>query len=80
MKGQSMKKDEGKSDLQASFNIIRVGQQYSLTNFGEIYTFQVVEILSNENCMVRSLDTLETYQLNDLVKFGRGGDFNFQEL
>ena len=75
-----MKMNNGKSQLHASFNTIRVGQRYRLTNFGDIYTFEVLEMLSNENYIIRSLDTLETFQLNDIVKFGRGQDFNFEEV
>jgi hypothetical protein len=75
-----MRNIEDKSELIASFNIIRVGQRYCLTNFGDTYTFEVLEIISNDNCLVRSLDTLETFQLNDIVKFGKGQDFNFEEI
>lgn len=71
---------ENKSKLHASFNIIRVGQRYRLTNYGDTYTFEVLEIVSNENCLVRSLDTLEPYNLGDLIKFGKGDDFDFEEI
>ena len=72
------KKDH--NDLQASFNIIRVGQYYRLINYGETYTFEALEIISNDDCIVRSIDTLEKFQLSDLVKFGKGADFDFEEI
>ena len=75
-----MTKNKGHSELHASFNILRVGLRYRLKNFGDTYNFEVLEIFSNDDCLVRSIDTLETYQLNDLVKFGRGKDFDFEEI
>jgi len=75
-----LKKNQNISSLKASFNILRVGMRYKLVNYGEVFTFEVIEILGNENCLVRSIDTLETYQLQDLVKFGKGDDFDFEEL
>ncbi len=69
-----------KSEIHASFNIIRVGQRYRLTNYGDIYTFEVLEIINSEKYSVRSLDTLETYNLEDIVRFGKGEDFYFEEI
>ena len=75
-----MKKTENNSQLNASFNILRVGMRYKLVNYGEVFNFEVIDILGDENCIVRSLDTLESYQLQDLVKFGKGDDFECEEL
>jgi len=75
-----LKKTENNSQLNASFNILRVGMRYKLVNYGEVFNFEVIDILGDENCIVRSLDTLESYQLQDLVKFGKGDDFEFEEL
>jgi len=69
-----------KSPLRASFNTIRVGMRYKLINHGDTSVFEVLEILSDEDCIVRSLDTLETFNLKDLVKFGLGTDFEFDEI
>lgn len=68
------------SELHASFNIIRVGQYYRLINYGETYEFEALEIINNDDCIVRSVDTLEKYRLSDLIKFGKGADFNFEEI
>ena len=72
------KKDH--SELHASFNIIRVGQNYRLVNYGETNTFEVLEIINEDECIVRSVDTLEKYHLSDLIKFGKGEDFDFEEI
>lgn len=75
-----MARQKDKSELYASFNIIRTGKRYRLVNFGETSEFEIIEILSDENCVVRSLDTLETYHLADLVRYGKGDDFDFEEI
>ena len=75
-----MKKSDYKSPLRASFNTIRVGMRYKLLNHGETTIFEVLEILSDTDCVIRSIDTLEKYNLNDLIKFGLGKDFEFDEI
>ena len=75
-----MKRRKEKGKLHAAYNIIRTGKQYRLFNYGEEYKFEVMEILNDNDCIVRSLDTLESYQLSDLTRFGRGDDFDFEEI
>ena len=75
-----MKKESGKSKLYASFNIIRTGKRYRLVNYGEVHEFEIIEILSDEDCIIRSLDTLELYHLAELIRYGKGEDFDFEEI
>jgi hypothetical protein len=75
-----LKKTKNHSELKASFNTIRVGMRYKMVNYGEAYIFDVLEIISDNNCLVKSVDTLETFYLEDIVKFGKGDDFEFDEL
>lgn len=67
-------------NLQASFDTIRVGKQYYLKNYGETTEFKVIEIMPDADYRVCSLDTLETFMLSDLVKYGVSEDFLFKEL
>lgn len=71
---------QDKSKLYASFNIIRTGKRYRLINYGETHEFEIIDILNANDCLVRSLDTLETYHLADLIRYGKGGDFDFEEI
>ena len=75
-----MNNKQDKSELYASFNIIRIGKRYRIVNFGETSEFEVVDILTDENCLVKSLDTLELYHLADLIRYGKGADFDFEEI
>lgn len=66
--------------MNASFDIIRTGKHYLLVNFGEVWKFKVVEILENDDFKIKMIDTLEEQLLSDLVAYGKGDDFTFNEL
>jgi len=66
--------------LNAAFDIMRVGKRYKLVNFGEEYEFEVVDILDSGDYILKTVDTLEKLMLSDLVKYGTGADFYFDEL
>lgn len=62
-----------------SFNNLRVGKKFKLTNFGEVSEFEVMEIMGNGDCRLRDIHTLENYRLYELIAFGRGEDFDVSE-
>ena len=59
---------------------IRVGQKYRLVNFDEVFEFEVLRKVSERNFSLKDLHTLEKYQLQELIKFGKGKDFIILEL
>lgn len=59
---------------------IRVGRVYRLVNFGETRLLQVLERLGFENYKVKDLDTLELYELEELLRWGRGKDYDLEEI
>ncbi len=63
-----------------SFDVLRVGKTYRLTNFGDHYDFIIEAILSNGDFKVKDIHTLERFQLKDIIKFGRGKDFHVEDL
>lgn len=63
-----------------SFNAMRVGWKYKLMNHGELFEFEVIAPLEGENLLLKDVNTLEKYELYDLVKFGRGNDFEVWEI
>lgn len=63
-----------------SFDNIRVGNKYILKNYDDIYEFEVMERLSNDNYKLKDLHTLERYELDDLVRWGKGKDFEVSEM
>lgn len=62
-----------------SFDVLRVGKRYSLVNYGDKYEFQIEKILVND-FKVKDIHTLERYLLKDVLKFGKGKDFEIREL
>jgi hypothetical protein len=62
-----------------SFDVLRVGKKYSLVNYGDRYDFEIEKILIND-FKVKDIHTLERYHLKDVLKFGKGGDFEIREL
>jgi hypothetical protein len=62
-----------------AFSSLRVGSKYKLTNFGETNEFIIEKVLANDFA-VKDLLTMERYKLKDLIKFGKGKDFEIREL
>ena len=63
-----------------SFNNLRVGKKFKLTNFGESFDFEVLEIMGNGDCKLKDVNTLESYTLYSLILLGKGEDFNIDEI
>jgi len=66
--------------LAASLDTIRTGKNYYLRNFGEEARFQVLEVLVKDDFRVKDLSTLEVFLLSDLIKYGKGDDYDFYEI
>ncbi|MEX0883996.1 MAG: hypothetical protein WD398_00070 [Cyclobacteriaceae bacterium] len=59
---------------------IRVGRVYRLVNYGEIRYLQVLERIGRENFKMKDLDTLELYDLKELLQWGIGKDYDLDEV
>lgn len=59
---------------------IRVGKRYRLRNYGESFDFIVEKKLSSFNFECKDLYSLEKYQFEDLVKYGKGKDYDLYLL
>ncbi|MEI9918867.1 MAG: hypothetical protein WDO14_08685 [Bacteroidota bacterium] len=62
-----------------SFDVLRVGHRYYLINYGDRYEFEIEKILVND-FKVKDIHTLERYLLKEVLKFGKGKDFEIREL
>lgn len=63
-----------------SFDVLRTGKKYRLTNFGEMHEFVVENVLGNGDYKVKDLLTLEQFRLKDLIKYGKGKDYLLEEM
>lgn len=66
--------------MASSFNNLRVGKKFQLINFGESFEFEVIEIMSDGDCQLKDIYTLENYCLFDLIRYGKGADFDVKDL
>jgi hypothetical protein len=63
-----------------SFDVLRNGKRYRLINHGERFEFEIEAILANGDFYVKDLHTLERYHLKDLIRFGKGKDFEIRDM
>ncbi|MDN5201505.1 hypothetical protein QQ008_09040 [Fulvivirgaceae bacterium BMA10] len=63
-----------------SWDTLRVGKKYYLKNYGEKSEFEVLEVIGKSDFKLKDLYTLESYMLSDLVRYGKGKDYDLQEL
>lgn len=63
-----------------AFSSLRVGEKYKLINYSDTYEFKVKEKLSENNFVLKDIHTLEEYELEDLVRYGKSDNFYLYEL
>lgn len=63
-----------------AFDALRVGRTYRLSNYGETREFKVTRRLSDGNYLVKDKISLEEYELADLVRYGKGKDYDLDEI
>lgn len=63
-----------------SYSSLRAGKKYWLVNFGERYEFELMEIVHTTEFKLKDLHTLEYYRMSDIVRFGKGPDFEIREF
>lgn len=59
---------------------LRVGRFYRLVNQGEVRNIEIMARISGDDFRVKDLDTLEYYTLHELLQWGRGKDYDLEEL
>ncbi len=63
-----------------SFDTLRVGKRYRIKNYGDVYEFEILKRLSDLNYLLKDIHTLETFELDEVVRWGRSADFDIDEL
>lgn len=59
---------------------LRVGRSYKMVNYGEERQFTVLSRLSGRNFKVKDLATLEIYEIEELLRWGIGPDYDLDEV
>jgi hypothetical protein len=63
-----------------SFDNMRVGKNYFLTNYGDKTSFSVIATAGSNDFKIKDLLTLEIYYFGELVRYGIGEDFELFEI
>jgi hypothetical protein len=63
-----------------SFDALRVGHTYRLRNYDDIREFKIVRKLNDKNFVVQDTGTMEKFELEDLVRYGKGKDYDLDEI
>jgi hypothetical protein len=62
-----------------SIENLRKGYSYQITNHGEQIDFEVIEFIEDDY-MVKNIDTLEVFNLKELVQYGLGKDYELIDI
>ena len=63
-----------------SFDALRVGHTYRMRNYDDVREFKIVRRLSDRNFLIQDTVTLEKMELEDLVRYGKGKDYDLDEI
>ncbi len=63
-----------------AFSSMRVGKKYRLINYGETSEFVLIEVMGRNDYKLKDLFSMENYLMSDLIKFGKGEDFELREI
>lgn len=59
---------------------LRVGRVYDFQNNGEKRRLEILARLSGTNFKVKDLDTTEVYTIEELLEWGKGKDYELDEV
>ena len=63
-----------------SYDNMRIGKRYFLRNHGETTSFLVMEPEGTKDFKIKDLISHDMYLFGDLIRFGRGKDFELYEI
>ena len=59
---------------------MRVGKKYRLVNYDHETRFEVLEVMENNDFVIKDLDLLEELKFKDLTRYGKSNDYELEEL
>ncbi|WP_281616468.1 hypothetical protein [Flammeovirga sp. SubArs3] len=59
---------------------MRVGRQYKIVNYGDVFIFETLKMINDDDFLIKDLTTLETYKMSELYEYGKGKDFMIEEI
>lgn len=59
---------------------LRKNHQYRIVNFDEELKFTVLEVLENDNYLIKNMISLEILELNDILQYGISANYVLDEI
>lgn len=59
---------------------MRVGKKYRLVNFDHETKFEVLEVLEDNDFLIKDIDLLEQQNFKDLIRYGKSNDYDLEEI
>jgi len=59
---------------------IQTGHSYTIRNYGEEVEFEVIDIRGDGDIKAKHLHTREIFLLSEITRYGKGKDYDLQEL
>lgn len=59
---------------------LRKNHSYRIVNFDEELTFTVLDVISDENYLIKTIDSLEIMELKDILQYGVSSSYELDEL
>ena len=66
--------------MEIQFGNIRIGKKYFIRNYGDEFHFQVQARRGETDYLLKDLNTIETFLLSDVLKYGKGKDLVFKNI
>lgn len=63
-----------------AFDTLRVGHTYRMKNYDDVREFKVLRRLTDKNFIIQDITTMEKMELEDLVRYGKGKDYDLDEI
>ena len=63
-----------------SLDNLQTGRKYLMRNYGEEVEFKVLDVRPHGDHKVRHLHTLEVFSISELTRYGKGDDYDLEEI
>ena len=63
-----------------SLSSLQTGHNYRIRNYDEEIEFVVLDLQADGDVKVRHLHTLEEFLLSEITRYGKGRDYDLQEI
>ena len=63
-----------------AINNLRKNHHYRIVNFDEELKFTVLDVLSDENYLIKTHESLEIMELQDILRYGVSSNYELDEI